>query len=47
MTSNDWTADGVIENFTLSRAEINFLGSNDPHNQLGKALLLVDVPPND
>lgn len=36
----DWTSDEVIEHFTLQPAEKQFLGSNDPHNQLGKALLL-------
>jgi hypothetical protein len=32
--------DEIIEHFTLLPPEINFLGRNDPHNQLGKALLL-------
>ncbi len=32
--------DDLIEHFTLLPPEINFLGRNDPHNQLGKALLL-------
>ncbi len=36
----DWTTNEVIEHFTLLPAEIEFLGSNDPHNQLGKAVLL-------
>lgn len=30
----------IIERFTLLPPEINFLGRKDPHNQLGKALLL-------
>ncbi|MCD4686679.1 MAG: Tn3 family transposase [Anaerolineae bacterium] len=36
----DWSTDEVIEHFTLLPAEIEFLGRNDPHNQLGKAVLL-------
>ncbi|MBA3872451.1 MAG: DUF4158 domain-containing protein, partial [Anaerolineae bacterium] len=36
----DWSPDEIIEHFTLLPAEIEFLGSNDPHNQLGKAVLL-------
>ena len=32
--------DEIIEHFTLLPPEISFLGRNDPHNQLGKALLL-------
>ena len=36
----DWSTDEIIEYFTLIPAEIEFLGSNDPHNQLGKAVLL-------
>lgn len=32
--------DDVIEHFTLLPPEIDFLGSNNPHNHLGKALLL-------
>jgi len=35
-----WNIDEIIEQFTLLPSEFNFLGSNDPHNQLGKALLL-------
>ncbi len=35
-----WNIDEIIEQFALLPAEFNFLGSNDPHNQLGKALLL-------
>ena len=31
--------DEIIEHFTLLPPEINFLGRNDPHNHLGKALL--------
>jgi TnpA family transposase len=36
----DWSTGEIIEHFTLLPAEIAFLGSNDPHNHLGKALLL-------
>ncbi len=36
----DWNTDKIIEQFTLLPAEFDFLGSNDPHNLLGKALLL-------
>jgi TnpA family transposase len=36
----DWSTDELIEHFTLLPAEVAFLGSNDPHNQLGKAILL-------
>jgi TnpA family transposase len=36
----NWNSDEIIEHFTLSPADVAFLGSNDPHNQLGKALLL-------
>jgi len=32
--------DEIIEHFALSPADVAFLSSNDPHNQLGKALLL-------
>ncbi len=28
----DWTSDEIVEYFTLLPAEIEFLGSNDPHN---------------
>lgn len=38
--NHDWNADEIIEHFTLLPAEIHFLGRNDPHNHLGKALLL-------
>ena len=34
-----WNTDDIIEQFTLLAPEISFLGSNDPHNHLGKALL--------
>ena len=37
---HDWSTDEIIEHFTLLPAEIRFLGSNAPHNQLGKAVLL-------
>lgn len=36
----DVAVDELIEHFTLLPPEITFLGRNDPHNQLGKALLL-------
>ncbi len=32
--------DDIIEHFTLLPPEVDFLGSNEPHNHLGKALLL-------
>ena len=32
--------DAIIEHFTLLPPEVDFLGSNEPHNHLGKALLL-------
>ncbi|MBK7916699.1 MAG: DUF4158 domain-containing protein [Chloroflexi bacterium] len=39
MTHN-WQTDDIVEHFTLLSPEIKFLGLNDPHNHLGKALLL-------
>jgi TnpA family transposase len=36
----NWKSDEIIEQFTLLPVEFKFLGSNDPHNHLGKALLL-------
>jgi len=36
----DWSTEEIIEHFTLLPADIAFLGNNDPHNHLGKALLL-------
>jgi hypothetical protein len=38
--TQDWHNDDIIEQFTLLSPEIKFLGINDPHNHLGKALLL-------
>lgn len=38
--TQDWNTDEIIEHFTLLPSEFEFLGSNDPHNQLGKALML-------
>lgn len=35
-----WSTDEILENFTLLPTEIEFLGNNDAHNHLGKALLL-------
>ena len=35
-----WNVDEIIEHFTLLPPEISFLGSSDPHNHLGKAVLL-------
>ncbi len=35
-----WDVNDIIEQFTLLPPEIRFLGSSDPHNHLGKALLL-------
>ena len=40
MVQQDWTPDEIIEHFSLLPSELAFLGNNDPHNQLGKALLL-------
>ncbi len=36
----DWNSPDIFEHFSLLPAEMEFLGSNDPHNHLGKALLL-------
>jgi hypothetical protein len=36
----DWDVEEIITHFTLLPGEVSFLGSNDPHNHLGKALLL-------
>ena len=38
--TQDWNSDEIIAHFTLLPPEFEFLGSNDPHNQLGKALML-------
>ena len=35
-----WAAEDLVEYFTIQSDEREFLGSNDPHNQLGKAVLL-------
>lgn len=35
-----WDVDDIIQHFTLLPEEVSFIGINDPHNQLGKALLL-------
>lgn len=35
-----WDVNEIIEQFTLLPPEFSFLGSSDPHNHLGKALLL-------
>jgi TnpA family transposase len=35
-----WDVDDIIEHFTLLPPEVSFLGRNEPHNHLGKALLL-------
>lgn len=40
MMKQSWNTDEIIEHFTLLWSERKFVGSNDPHNQLGKALLL-------
>lgn len=37
---SSWTAEEIAEHFTLQSEERKFLGINEPHNQLGKALLL-------
>ena len=40
MMNHKWNTDDIIEQFTLLAPEISFLGINDPHNHLGKALML-------
>lgn len=35
-----WDDEDIIHYFTLLPAEVSFLGKNEPHNHLGKALLL-------
>ena len=40
MMNHNWNTEDIIDHFTLLPPEISFLGSNDPHNHLGKALLL-------
>lgn len=35
-----WDVNDIVEHFTLLAPEVSFLGMNDPHNHLGKALLL-------
>ena len=40
MMNHNWNTEDIIEHFTLLPPEISFFGSNDPHNHLGKALLL-------
>lgn len=35
-----WAVEDLVEYFTIQSDEREFLGSNDPHNQLGKAVLL-------
>jgi len=42
--TRDWTPESLIEHFTLSASELEMIGVNDPHNQLGKALLLKWFP---
>jgi len=38
--THDWTPETLMEHFTLSASELEMIGVNDAHNQLGKALLL-------
>ena len=38
--NQSWDVDEIIHHFTLVPPEVTFLGDNDPHNHLGKALLL-------
>src|SRR5215212_3166431 len=38
--NQQWDVDDIIQHFTLLPEEVSFVGSNDPHNQFGKALLL-------
>lgn len=40
MMHTEWDTDEIIVQFTLLPSELSFLGSNDPHNQLGKGLML-------
>ena len=35
-----WTTEELVQHFTIQADEQEFLGSNAPHNQLGKAVLL-------
>ena len=35
-----WDVNDIVGHFTLLAPEVSFLGMNDPHNHLGKALLL-------
>jgi hypothetical protein len=35
-----WTVEEQLEHFTLRADERAWIGENDPHNQLGKAVLL-------
>ena len=35
-----WKTEKLVQHFTIQADEREFLGSNDPHNQLGKAVLL-------
>lgn len=37
---SSWTVEELVQHFTLQADEREFLGLNDPHNQLGKAILL-------
>lgn len=37
---SSWTVEELVQYFTLQADEREFLGLNDPHNQLGKAILL-------
>ena len=36
----NWTPEELVRHFMIQADEREFLGSNDPHNQLGKAVLL-------
>ncbi len=38
--NQDWNTDEIIAHFILLPSEFEFLGSNNPYNQLGKALML-------
>lgn len=38
--NQSWDDEDIIHHFTLLPSEVTFLGKNEPHNHLGKALLL-------
>ena len=40
----DWTAEDIVEHFTVSASEMEMIGVNDPNNKLDKAVLLKWFP---